>query len=197
MYKRQLYLDLGNISEDILRDGRKAFENGLPKDAQDAAAPFDPTAWGVVPTTQNVVNAFALLESNSNQYQDVGMDGLPSKPEVTNPLQGTEQQFFSSYVNSVASAVSDPDALSRIQADPSNDDYQFFRGTSLDNQQASILDRYKRFNNPEGNSVTDEDSPEDYPTQQTVIPTTEDINLDQNLAEGESYFHYALSLIHI
>ncbi len=189
-----LYLDLGNISEDILRDGRKAFENGLPKDAQDAAAPFDPTAWGVVPTTQNVVNAFALLESNSNQYQDVGMDGLPSKPEVTNPLQGTEQQFFSSYVNSVASAVSDPDALSRIQADPSNDDYQFFRGTSLDNQQASILDRYKRFNNPEGNSVTDEDSPEDYPTQQTVIPTTEDINLDQNLAEGESYFHYALPL---
>ena len=81
-----------------------------------------------------------------------------------------------------------------IQADPSNDDYQFFRGTSLDNQQASILDRYKRFNNPEGNSVTDEDSPEDYPTQQTVIPTTEDINLDQNLAEGESYFHYALPL---
>jgi len=189
-----LYLDLGNISEDILRDGRKAFENGLPKDAQDGSAPFDATQWGVVPITQNVVNAFALLESNSNKYQDVGMDGLPSKTDVSDALQGTEQQFFSDYLNNVTGTVTDPVAVGRIQADPSNDDYQFFRGTSLDNQQASILDRYKRFNNPEGNSVTDEDSPENYPTQQTVIPTTEDINLDQNLAEGESYFHYALPL---
>ncbi|MBK9147475.1 MAG: cell surface protein SprA [Flavobacteriales bacterium] len=187
-----LYLDLGNISEDLLRDGRKAFENGLPKDAQDAAAPFDATEWGVVPITQNVVNAFALLESNSNLYQDVGMDGLHSN--LGDAPQGNEQQFFGPYVNAVANAVTDPAALQRIQADPSNDDYQFFRGSQLDNQQASILERYKRFNNPEGNSVTDEDSPEDYPTQQTVIPTTEDINLDQNLAEGESYFHYALPL---
>ena len=187
-----LYIDLGNISEDLLRDGRKAFENGLPKDAQDAAAPFDATEWGVVPITQNVVNAFALLESNSNLYQDVGMDGLHSN--LGDAPQGNEQQFFGDYVGQVANAVTDPVALQRIQADPSNDDYQFFRGSSLDNQQASILERYKRFNNPEGNSVTDEDSPEDYPTQQTVIPTTEDINLDQNLAEGESYFHYALPL---
>ena len=187
-----LYFDLGNISEDVLRDGRKAFENGLPKDASDGAAPVDPTAWGVVPTTQNVVNAFALLTSNSNRYQDVGLDGLHSN--LNDAPQGNEQQFFSEYVDQVANAVTDPAALGRIQADPSNDDYQFFRGNALDNQQANILERYRRFNNPEGNSVTDEDSPEDYPTQQTVIPTTEDINLDQNLAEGESYFHYAIPL---
>lgn len=187
-----LYLDLGNISEDVLRDGRKGFENGLPKDAQDGSAPVDFTQWGAVPITQNVVNAFALLQSNSNRYQDVGLDGLHSN--LGDAPQGNEQQYFGDYVSQVAGVVSDPNALSRIQADPSNDDYQFFRGTQLDNQQASILDRYKRFNNPEGNSVTDEDSPENYPTQQTVIPTTEDINLDQNLAEGESYFHYALPL---
>ncbi|HRD52237.1 MAG TPA: cell surface protein SprA [Flavobacteriales bacterium] len=187
-----LYLDLGNISEDVLRDGRKGFENGLPKDAQDGSAPVDFTQWGAVPITQNVVNAFALLQSNSNRYQDVGLDGLHSN--LGDSPQGNEQQYFGDYVSQVASVVSDPNALSRIQTDPSNDDYQFFRGTQLDNQQASILDRYKRFNNPEGNSVTDEDSPENYPTQQTVIPTTEDINLDQNLAEGESYFHYALPL---
>ncbi len=28
----ELYFNLGNISEDILRDGRKSYENGLPTD---------------------------------------------------------------------------------------------------------------------------------------------------------------------
>ena len=32
-----LYLNLGNISEDVMRDSRKFFENGLPKDLTDAA----------------------------------------------------------------------------------------------------------------------------------------------------------------
>ncbi|MCB0770974.1 MAG: cell surface protein SprA, partial [Flavobacteriales bacterium] len=59
---------------------------------------------------------------------------------------------------------------------------------------ADILTRYKRFNMPEGNSVTDGDSPEDYPTQQTTLPTTEDINQDQNLGETESYFQYKVPL---
>ncbi|MCB9182861.1 MAG: cell surface protein SprA [Flavobacteriales bacterium] len=187
-----LYIDLGNLSEDVLRDGRKAFENGLPKDPNDNAATFSQTSWGVVPTTQNVVNAFALLETNSNRYQDVGLDGLSS--DINDALQGNEKQFFGDYVNALQGVVTDPAAFQRLQNDPSNDDYSYFRGDALDNAQASILARYKRFNAPEGNSVTDEDSQEDYPTQQTTIPTTEDINLDQNLAEGESYFHYKIPL---
>ncbi len=87
-----------------------------------------------------------------------------------------------------------PGARSIWQNDPSNDDYRFFRGDAYDNAGADILERYKRFNAPEGNSVTDEDSPENYPTQQTTLPTTEDINQDQNLGESESYFHYKVSL---
>ncbi|MBK8499040.1 MAG: cell surface protein SprA [Flavobacteriales bacterium] len=182
-----LYIDLGNISEDVLRDGRKSFENGLPKDANDAAATTATTAWGVVPTTQNVVNAFALLESNSNLYQDVGLDGLASTPGDI--PDRNEVDFFGSYLNDLS-----PAARSAVQNDPSNDDYHFFRGDDYDSQQLDILKRYKRFNAPEGNSITDEDSPEEYPTQQTTIPTTEDINLDQNLAESESYFHYKIPL---
>jgi len=187
-----LYLDLGNLSEDVLRDGRKAFENGLPKDLEDAAATVDTTRWGAVPTTQNVVNAFALLESNSNRFQDVGLDGLSGSQ--VDRFGYREQLHFGDFLNSVQGVVTDPVALTRLQEDPSSDDYRFFRGDALDQAQASVLERYKRFNNPEGNSVTDEDSPEDYPTQQTTIPTTEDINLDQNLAEGESYFHYKIPL---
>ena len=57
-----------------------------------------------------------------------------------------------------------------------------------------ILRRYKYFNGPEGNSISDEESPEDYPTQQTTLPSTEDINQDQNLSESESYFQYRVKL---
>ncbi len=87
-----------------------------------------------------------------------------------------------------------PSARQRWQNDPSNDDYHFFRGSDYDSQQLDILQRYKRFNAPEGNSITDEDSPESYPTQQTTIPSSEDINQDQNLAESESYFQYRIPL---
>lgn len=186
------YIDLGNISEDIQRDGRKFFENGLPKDLTDTAQETDVTNWGVVPTTQSVVNAFAIVQSNSNKYQDVGLDGLSSQQA---DLAGrTEQNFFAEYLQDVAGVVSNAAALAAIQNDPSNDDYRFFRGAQQDAQQLSILERYKRFNGPEGNSVTDEDSNEDFPTQQTTLPSTEDINQDQNLSESESYFHYKVSM---
>lgn len=188
----ELYIDLGNISEDVLRDGRKAFENGLPNSATDQSAVTDETPWGVVPATQSVVNAFAITETNSNRFQDVGMDGLGS-PGLQ--IAGRdEQEFFNEYLTDVAGSVTNTAALQAIEADPSNDDYRFFRGSDYDSQSADILTRYKRFNAPEGNSVTDEDSPEDYPTQQTTLPTTEDINQDQNLGESESYFHYRIPL---
>ena len=46
----------GNISEDILRDGRKSFENGLPSPGNDNA--IDTTAWGIVPQVQSILTAF-------------------------------------------------------------------------------------------------------------------------------------------
>lgn len=184
----ELYIDLGNISEDIQRDGRKFFENGLPKNLTDVAQETDTTAWGVVPTTQSVVNAFAIVENNSNAFQDVGMDGLASSQI---DLDGRNEQL---YFQEIYLDQLTPGARQRWQNDPSNDDYRFFRGTAFDNAGADILERYKYFNAPEGNSVTDEDSPEDYPTQQTTIPSAEDINQDQNLSESESYFHYRVRM---
>jgi cell surface protein SprA len=182
-----LYINLGNISEDILRDSRKAFENGLPVDLADQNSPTAESEWGVVPTTQTVVNAFAITERNSNAFQDVGLDGLASAQDDN---QGrSEQSFFADYLNSL-----DPGARAVWQGDPSGDDYRFFRSDLADQQNLDILERYKDFNGLESNSETDEDSPEDFPTQQTTLPSTEDINLDQNLAEAESYFQYRISL---
>ena len=69
----ELVLNLGNISEDILRDGKKQYENGLPGvDSNDFIAS---TAWGEVPATQSLVYAFDASEPNRS-LQDIGFDGL-------------------------------------------------------------------------------------------------------------------------
>lgn len=183
------YIDLGNLSEDVLRDGRKSFENGLPKDPTDQAATTNQTNWGVVPTTQSVVNAFAITTQNTYRYQDVGMDGLSNTDAHAFQSGLNEQTFFQGYLNAL-----NPGARSRWNNDPSGDDYHYFRGGDYDSPPRSILDRYRRFNGVEGNSITDEDSPESYPTQSTTLPTTEDINQDQNLSESESYFQYHVKL---
>jgi len=193
------YIDLGNISEDVLRDGRKSFENGLPSNETDQASTTTSTDWGYVPTTQSVVNAFAINDNNSYARQDAGLDGL--RDGVNNLDIPSEQDFpenaaYLSAMNGIISA--NPARRDSLGQDPSGDRYHFFRGGDYDSggagQPFGILRRYKWFNGPEGNSISDEDSPEDYPTQQTTLPSTEDINQDQNLAETESYFQYKVSL---
>ncbi|MGB0165473.1 MAG: cell surface protein SprA [Luteibaculum sp.] len=178
-----LYFNLGNISEDVLRDSRKSFENGLPKNAADTDAQVDTTIWGVVPRKQSIVNAFDNSD-NSTVTQDVGFDGLGDD---------AEREFFQSYLNAIRGSL-DPAAFAFIEQDPSNDNYHYYRGTDYDNQSLDIIDRYKRYNMVQGNSPTTADSPENYPTSATAMPSNEDVNLDNNLSESESYFQYRISL---
>ena len=182
-----LYINLGNISEDVMHDSRKSFENGLPKDLDDLAAVTAETEWGIVPTTQSVVNAFAITQDNSYKYQDVGIDGLSD--QLQNIDGQTEQSFYQDYLDAL-----DPGALAIWEGDPSADNFHYFRGSDYDSQGLDILERYKKFNGLEGNSVTQEDSPESYPTSATTLPSTEDLNQDQNLSESESYFQYKIPL---
>ena len=74
----KLYINLGDISEDILRDGRKFYENGLPSTA--VVENVDTTIWGRVPTLQDLVGTFNN-SSEARQYQDVGYDGLRNEDE--------------------------------------------------------------------------------------------------------------------
>ena len=76
----KLVIDLGNISEDILPDGRKQYENGLPVLAGDTDK-TTATDWGKVPATQALVYAFDVDEA-SRAAQDVGFDGLDDADEV-------------------------------------------------------------------------------------------------------------------
>ncbi len=176
-----LYFNLGDISEDILKDGRKAFENGLP--ANEIVENIDTTAWGRVSTLQSLVNAFDN-NPESRKYQDIGFEGLNDDDE---------RSFFSDYLDQLRNLVYD-DVFEKFYSDPSGDNFHYFRGTDYDQAQLDILERYKRFNGPEGNSSTTEMSPESYPTSASSIPDIEDINNDNTLNEYERYYQYKISL---
>lgn len=184
-----LYFNLGNISEDVLPDSRKSFENGLPPTGVSANDDLDTTVWGRISTQQVVVNAFDN-DPNSRLNQDVGIDGWNN---------AQEQIAYQNYVNWVQnSAVIDPAVKAKMIADPSNDDYNFYRDDVYDADTFNILKRYKKYNGMEGNSPTTEMSDtanaDGYPTQGTNMPDLEDINQDNNLSETENYFQYKISL---
>ncbi|OQY03251.1 MAG: cell surface protein SprA [Bacteroidetes bacterium 4572_117] len=178
-----LYFNLGYISEDILNDSRKSFENGLP--TANGTSLVDTTVWGRVPLQQSLVNAFDN-DPNARQYQDIGMDGLNSEDE---------KSFFEDYLQEISNLYgAGSDAYVNAYDDPSSDDYHFFRGSDFDTENVKILDRYKYYNGLEGNSPTSSQSSEDYPTSATLMPDVEDINQDNTLNEEETYFQYKVSL---
>lgn len=180
-----LYFNLGNISEDILRDGNKSFENGFPNNEAEATDLSGDTnsVWGRVPTKQSVVNAFDN-DPATRPFQDVGLDGFRDEEE---------QKFFAQYLSN-AQAYLSTSVYNQLQMDPSQDDYHYFRGSDYDSQKLDILERYKKYNGMEGNSPTDEQSPESYPTNSTTLPNAEDINQNNNLDQNEQYFQYRVKL---
>lgn len=180
----KLYFNLGDISEDILRDGVKFFENGLPADGSDENVEF--TVWGRVPTVQLIVNAFDT-DIEAREHQDVGYDGLPD---------AREREFFNdTYLQLIADEYgTGSDAYINAYNDPSNDDYHYFRGHDYDQADLKVVERYKYYNNAEGNSPTDAQSTESYPTSATTLPNLEDMNNDNTLSEDEKYYQYVINL---
>lgn len=174
-----LYFNLGEISEDILKDSRKMFENGLPP--TDEITLVDTTVWGRVPKTQNIVNAFDA-DADHRKRQDIGLDGLNSDEE---------RSFFNDSYLSQLSAGSP--AWEAANADPASDDFRHFLDPYYDDIDAGVIERYKRFNNVERNSPATESSGGEYAAA-TTLPTTEDINNDNTLNENESYFEYHVEL---
>ena len=179
-------INLGNISEDVLKDSRKGFENGLPTTSD--VVLVDSTVWGRVPLVQSLVNAFDN-DTESRKYQDVGMDGLSTEDERT---------FFDQYILNIQNSAnlgSGSKAYSNAITDPSSDNFHYFRGSDFDASKTKILERYKDFNGPEGNSPTAALSPESYPTSATTLPDVEDINHDNTLSESEAYYEYKIHLV--
>jgi cell surface protein SprA len=174
-----LYFNLGNISEDILKDNRKMFENGLPQSGTKDPSIIDETLWSDIPLNQSLIYAFDEKDQ-ARVNQDIGLDGLNDSEENTR---------FSSFLNLLPAAVK-----TQMQLDPASDNYHYFRGSDLDDAHASIIKRYKNYTNTQGNSPTANLSTESFPTSATSFPDVEDIDRDQTMNTVESYFQYKVSL---
>lgn len=182
-FSGDLYFNLGEISEDILKDGKKFYESGLPLDGD--ATQYAETVWGRVPTQNTATYAFNT-SSGSRSKQDVGFNGLTSEEERTYPA-------YAEFLSAIQSKVR-PEVYDSILASPSADKYHYFRGSDYDREKRSILDRYKYINNPNGNSVDSDNSPESYSTAYKTQPDVEDINQDFTLNEYEKYYQYRVRI---
>ncbi|RMG76670.1 MAG: cell surface protein SprA [Bacteroidetes bacterium] len=175
-----IYIEFGNISEDILRDSRKFFENGLPG-PNTTGRRVARTGWGRVPLSLQVTNSFDIDQAN-REAQDVGLDGLKDEDE---------RKHFKWFLDQLPGNLTQA-ALDEIMNDPSNDDFVHFRDPRFDNT-ATVYDRYARFYGTEGNTPN-QSSNSGLSTASSTQPDTEDLDRDRTLNETESYFQYRVPL---
>jgi cell surface protein SprA len=178
-----LYFDLGSVSEDILKDGKKMFENGLP--TPNIPGALDTSVWGVVPLNSvQVTNAFSTNPAD-RPYQDVGFDGLDDD---------SERIQFQPYLTQLATnfGAGSPAYQSAFN-DPSNDNFLNYRDPSYDAVSANILQRYKSVNNPQGNSPVATPG-QTFVNAFTLYPDAEDLDHDNTMNELEEYFEYRVQL---
>ena len=166
----KLVLNLGNISEDVIKDGEKQYENGLPEDGDISL--FDPTSWGsVTPQNQSLIYAFSSQGDDRNN-QDVGIDGYDDSEETPLLPDGiTLDPRF---------------AVFNTLDDPANDNYEYYLNTEGD-----IFERYKKYNGLEGNSP---DTFSETNRGSTTQPDVEDINRDNTMNTIDSYFEYEIGI---
>ncbi len=201
-----MYIDLGNVSEDVMKDSRQFFENSLPGPGE--VPNLDQSAWGNV-TKLRPINEYFDTNSESRREQDIGFDGLKTEEEI---------DYFADFLDELEEMVSlgelDVEAFENIKNDPARDNFYHFRDAYYDSLTVSntalsdrpgdgILLRYQNFNGPEGNSRTQDDAVDDLDagTQQatftrsaTIRPEMEDLNGDWALNDSEDYFQYRIPL---
>ena len=176
----QLLIHLGEISEDILKDGRKSYENGLPSPSNPGLR-TDPTVWGRVPRTEiPLPNSFSA-DDNDRIAQDIGLDGLND---------GDERDFKAKWLAKIQGRLT-AQAYAKILADPSNDNFVYYTDSSYNGAQTDILQKYRKFNGLEGNSKSSSGT---NVQSATNIPDAEDVNRDNSFDENEAYYEYAVPL---
>ena len=192
------FINLGNASEDVLKDGRQFFENSMP--APGESVPLDTTAWGLVSPIRPATDAFDV-DPEARQAQDIGFDGL---------TDAQEQAWFSDYVSylqSIRSIQTDAADIARLDsmiADPSSDNFRFFRNdyyTQLEENPdypqnihgiSLVAQRYTDFNGSEGNSPVEQET--GFTISGTNYPDNEDLFNDKALNDSEAYFEYRIRL---
>ena len=178
----KLFFNIGNISEDILKDSRRLYENGLS--TTNIPAPVDTTTvWGRTPQNPiQVNNAFPAGVSDREQM-DVGFDGLSDT---------AEQRKFTPYINGLGALMgtSNPN-FGKFKDDPSSDNFKFYRDPNF-TAGNGILERYKNFNGTQGNSR--QSGATQLVEANSLYPDDEDRNRDNTLNETEEYFEYEIDI---
>ncbi len=179
-----MYIDLGTLSEDIMRDSRQFFENALPTGTGGGATAN--TRWGRIPVLPPIVNAFDN-DPAKRELQDIGLDGLNNDAERNFPE-------FKAWLDQINAAPNlSPNAKAEINQDPSNDDFVYFDDPVF-GPNDGIIQRYRKFNGTEGNSpVTNTNS--NVTNFATNYPDREDFNQDNSLNETEAYFRYRIPMV--
>lgn len=182
-----LYIELGDISEDILKDSRLFFENGIPD--SNANTNTDETVWSRIPRTQAVTRAFDNDPAIRDQ-QDIGLDGFDDEGE---------REHYEDYLTAIRGVVS-PRIMQQIEEDPAGDNFRYYRDAFYDDPNNipqgvnPVLFRYTKYNNPQGNSSNDPNANNQAISTSTNIPDTEDLNKDNTLNEQEAYFRYKIPI---
>jgi cell surface protein SprA len=180
----KLYFNLGNISEDVLHDSRRSFENGLST-PQNPAFVDTTSVWGTTPGNPIQVAPGFSNNPDDREFQDVGFDGLNDDGERIK---------FRQYLSSLR--LNFPTGSAVIQQatnDPSTDNYQHYRADVYEKANSGILERYKLINNPQGNSPV-ATTGSTFTSAFTLYPDQEDLNRDNTLNELEEYFQYKVDL---
>ncbi|WP_413532825.1 cell surface protein SprA [Empedobacter brevis] len=165
----ELLVHLGNVSEDVLKDGEMMYENGLPH--SNNGIQVVESKWGKTPQLNPILYAFDT-DGAARKQQDLGYNGLTDAEEA---------QLYGITSNNLVTG----------ELDPANDNYLFFlddrfRGASIGN---TVQDRYRYFRNTQGNNSTDNPL-----HAASLTPDTEDINGDFNLDQTENYNQYTLKI---
>jgi cell surface protein SprA len=177
-----LYFNLGDVSEDVLKDSRLFFENGIPYPAD--RSQLDTTIWGYVPKFEQQVTRAFNNDPASRAAQDVGYDGLDDAGEAVN---------YSKFLTAINGSSMSGAAKQQLLSDPSSDNYHYYLGDDYDQANLGVLARYKNYNNPQGNSpITSATA--SYSSAATTIPESEDINKDNTLNQAENYYQYRVDL---
>jgi len=177
----KLYFNLGNVSEDVLNDGRQSFENGLPVNGDESL--IERRLTGKIPRTPYLNDAFQNQPPGARKLQDIGYDGLNSEEE---------KSYFQEFINRINSSNLSNEAKKRILADPSSDDFEYYLGENQNGK--SIIDRYKKYNGLENNSPEQASSGTIFFAGSTTLPDNEDLNRNNTIDLSESYFEYEISI---